>query len=328
VVVTTSQARRKAAGIWPSLVLLSVLLLSGCTSDGLFENFSKRELLQPWVELTGGQPSSPSGIFKSDYTLFQSPTAVSVQGNDLYLIDEGLHRIFRFDRSLQTLTPFAASIPVESGTNIYAAQDMTVYITVPSLGKVAHFTRDGNVLPSLVSRGRLAQPIAVAVNEYDGNIFVVDSLYNHIVEFTRSGIVVSIIEPRDIQSMSAIAMGQGAIYVIDDMSNKVVMINRDGASREVVRSDFPEEPNSIAVSRDNLLFISDRYDDSVSVYKLSGYDKGSFLGKVGGLGEPGIERFNGIVSLAVEDDMLFVAENMSGRIQTLLINSSANVVGR
>ncbi|MDX8386690.1 MAG: NHL repeat-containing protein [Gallionella sp.] len=285
-------------------------------------------MLQPWVELTGGQASLPSGVLRSDYILFQRPAAISVQGNDLYLVDEGLRRIFRFDRTLQTLTPFASSIPVESGTSVYAAQDMTVYITVPSLGKVAHFTRDGNVLPALVSRGRLARPIAVAVNEYDGNIFVVDALYNHIVEFTRLGSVVSIIEPRQARSISAIAVGQGAIYVIDNISNKVVMLNRDGSSREVIRAEFPEDPNSIAVSRDNLLFISDRYDDSVKVYKMTGFDKGLFLGKVGGLGEPGIERFNGIGSLAVEDEMLFVADSMNGRIQTLLINSSANVVGR
>lgn len=327
-VVRTINIGQKASGICLSLMLLPILLLSGCVTNGFLDGFSDRELLQPWVELTGGQVSLPSGALKSDYIVFQSPTDISVQGNDLYLIDEGLRRIFRFDRTLQTLTPFASSIPVKSGTSIYAAQDMTVYITVPSLGKVAHFTREGNVLPALVSRGNLARPIAVAVNEYDGNVFVVDELYNHIVEFTRLGSLVSIIEPRQVQSISAIAVGQGGIYVIDKTSNSVVMLNRDGSSRNVLSTEFPQYPNSIAVSRDNLLFVSDSYDDSVKVYKLSGFEKGSFLGKVGGLGESGLEKFNGISSLAIEDDMLFVADRINGRIQTLLINSSANVVGR
>jgi len=320
---------QKAAGLCLSLVLLPILLLSGCANNGLFEGFSDRQLLQPWVELTGGQAALPSGALKSDYILFQSPTAISVQGNDLYIVDEGLRRIFRFDRSLQTLTPFASSIPVESETSIYAAEDMTVYITVPSLGKVAHFSRDGAVLPALASRGNLARPISVAVNERDGNVFVVDELYNHILEFTRLGSLVAIIEPRQVQALSAMAVGKdGGIYVVDKIANQVVMLNRDGSSREILMKEFPDDPDSIAVSRDNLLFVSDLYEDSVKVYSLAGYQSGSFLGKVGGLGDPGTEKFNGISSLAVEDETLFVADSMNGRIQTLLINSSANVVGR
>jgi len=327
VVVRSIEMGQKVLDRCLSLILLPILLLSGCANNGLYEGFSSQELLQPWVELTGGQVSRPSSVLQSDYILFQRPVAISVEGNDLYVVDEGLRRIFHFDRTLQTLTPFAPGIPVEFGTNIYAAQDMTVYITVPSLGKVAHFTRDGNALPALVSRDRLARPIAVAVNEYDGNVFVVDALYNHIVEFTRLGNMVSIIEPKGVRSISGIVINRGDIYVIDNISNKVVMLNRNGSFRDVLRAELPKYPSSIAVDGDNLLFISDSHDDSIKVYNLSGFKKGSFVGKVGG-GEPGILRFKGLGSLAVEDDMLFVADSMNGRIQTLLINSSANTVGR
>ena len=327
-VVRSSNAGQKVLSKWQLLLLFPFLLLSGCASDGLFEGFSNRELLQPWVELTGGQASTSSGAIKSDYTVFQRPAAISVQGNDLYLVDEGLRRIFRFDRSLQTLTPFASSIPVESGTSIYAAQDITVYITVPSLGKVAHFTREGNVLPALESRGRLTRPIAVAVDEYNDKVFVVDALYNHIVEFTQLGSMVSIIEPQQALSISAIAVSQGRIYVIDKISNKVLLMNRDGSSKDILKTEFPEYPSNIAVSRDNLLFVSDSFDDSVKVYNLARFGKGSFMGKIGGRVKPGVEKFNDISSLAVEDDVLFVADRMNSRIQTLLINSNANVVGR
>ncbi len=303
-------------------------MLSGCATNGLFDGFSNEELLQPWVELSGGQVSLPSGALKSDYIVFRRPTAISVRGNDLYLVDAGLRRIFRYDRFQQTLTPFATSVPVESETAILAAPDQTVYITVPSLGKVAHLTREGILLPTLESPGNLARPISVAVDEHSGNVYVVDGLYNHIVTFTGLGSLVSIITPEKVRSISAIAIGSGGIYVIDDISKQVVMLDLDGYFRYSLGVKFPSEPGSIAVDGNNLLFMSDNYDNSVKVYSLKGFGKSSMVGGVGGIGGQVSESYNGIGSLAVEDETLFIADSLNSRIQTLLINSNAKVVGR
>ena len=97
---------------------------------------------------------NPTG---AGYITLLRPAAMSAQGNDIYLLDTGLRRIFRYDRGQQTLTPFSTTLSAEAGISIYAAPDTSVYVTDPVRGQVLHFARDGIPLPPLISRGYLAR---------------------------------------------------------------------------------------------------------------------------------------------------------------------------
>ena len=82
------------------------LALVGCTAidpasvPGTVGDATARpELLQPWIELTGanlGASLAPPGLAGgSGYVVLRQPTAISARGNDVYLLDVGLHHIFR-----------------------------------------------------------------------------------------------------------------------------------------------------------------------------------------------------------------------------------------
>lgn len=300
--------------------IVAALALTGCV-NGLSGVAGQRELLQPWIEVNGAQISKRSGVLNTDYVVLGRPASISVSGDELYLIDAGLRRIFRYDRIRQTLAPFAENVPVEAGMNILAAEDLSVYITSPSSGKILHFTRDGFPLPSFASPGNLARPISVALDERSGRVLAVDGLYNQLVIFNAAGGVLGIIKLPHVQSISAVASGPDGIYAIDRIARQVVVMGWDGRVHYVFGKDSASQPGSIAVSRDNLVFLGDDFDNTVRVYSLH-ESKAALVGKIGGT-DSVTAQYNGIGGLAVGDDMLYVADSLNARIQTLLINRNA-----
>lgn len=300
--------------------IIAMLCLVGC-STGLVEGTSHRELLQPWIEITGAQMSVSSGALSTDYVMLQRPAAISVDGNDLYLVDAGLRRIFRYERLQQTLMPFAVNLPVEAGMCIVSANH-SVYITLPSYGKVMHFTRDGFEFPALVSPGNLVHPISIAVDERSGNVLVVDGLYNHIVVFNNEGMLLSVIRPPQVQSISAIATANGSIYAVDKLARQIVVLDWDGVVRNSFATDTISESVSIAVTHGNLLFIGDDFNNSVTAYSLHGV-KGAVLTRESSRVSAVSDDFGSVNGLTIEGEMLFVADGLNARIQALIINPDA-----
>jgi hypothetical protein len=185
------------------IYFMALLLLAGCAVDS-HEQVTQREILQPWTEITGTQAGSlqqglpaqvnpPSGL---DYITLQRPVSISARGNDIFLLDAGLHRIFRFDNFQQTLTPFATNLQIKAGMNIYVAPDMSVYVTDPAHEQVLHFNWDGASLPPLVSRGNIARPVSVVVDMRNGLALVADGLFDQIIVFDNLATTLSVIKSR------------------------------------------------------------------------------------------------------------------------------------
>lgn len=152
------------------------------------------------------------------YITLLHPAAMSAQGNDIYLLDTGLRRIFRYDRGQQTMTPFATILSAEAGISIYAAPDLSVYLPDPARGQVLHFARDGTPLPPLISRGNQARPVSVTVNERTGQVLVADGLYDQIITFNSLGTTLNVIKPQHVLNIAAMAAGLDRIYVVDRLA--------------------------------------------------------------------------------------------------------------
>jgi len=312
-------AQKSRIGIWLANAM-AALFLVGCTTT-LVEDASRRELLQPWIEITGAQMSVSSGALGTDYVVLRMPTAISVHGNDLYLVDTGLHRIFRYDRLQQILTPVPVNLPIKAGMSI-AATDQSVYVTVPSYGKVIHLGRNGTEYAPLAAPGYLIQPIFVTVDERSGSILVVDGFYNHVVVFSNVGEVLAVIMLSQVHSISAIATAAGKIYAIDSTARRVVVLEWDGTFSYSFPSDDFVDPVAITVGSGNLLFVGDNFDNSVGAYSLQRAKSPVLVRKLKGVGAAS-GNFGSIGGLAVENDMLYVADSLNARIQALLINSDA-----
>lgn len=319
------------------LSIMAALLLAGCATDPR-DAIAQREILQPWTEITGaqagtspqGQPAqmnSPPGT--AGYIALRRPAAMSARGNDIYLLDAGLRRIFRYDNLQQTLTPFATTLSVEAGMSLYAAPDMSVYVTDPAHEQVLHFNWDGTPLPSLVSRGNMARPVSVVVDERNGQVLVADGLFNRIIAFDNLGMTLSVFKPQQVLSIASMVTGPDGIYLVDRLAKRIVVLGWDGAFRYAFGADALSEPGAIAVSRDNLVFISDNFNDTIRIYRGQ-RTRGNNLvlaGKIGGVGvAPG--SFNGIGGLAVSDDLLYVADSLNARVQIMLIDPLAPDAGK
>jgi hypothetical protein len=326
-----SAARTETRYYFKLLYLMAVLLLAGCAVDSR-EQVTQREILQPWTEITGAQAgnlqqglpaqaSPPTGL---DYITLQRPVSISARGNDIYLLDAGLRRIFRYDSFQQTLTPFTATLPVRAGMNIYAAPDMSVYVTDPAHEQVLHLNWDGTSLPSLVSRGNMAHPVSVVADMRNGLVLVADGLFDHIIVFDSLGTTLSVIKPRRIQSIAAMTTGPDGIYVVDRLSKRVAVIGWDGTFRYAFGLDALTEPGAIAVSRDNIVFISDNFDNTIKIYRRFTTKSNDFVlvDKVGG-NQIAMDSFNGIGGLAVVGDQLYVADSLNSRVQIMLIDPRA-----
>lgn len=296
--------------------IVAVLMLSGCATPVTMPNPAGRGgLLRPLTELTGARPDTlPGGTAGRDgYIRLRYPTAVSARSNDVYLVDAGLRRIFRYDRAQQTLARFTTLTP-DAGTSVYAAPDLSVYVIDPARGQVLHFTRDGVPLPSLSSPGNLARPVSVAVEEVGGRVLVADGLYDQIVVFNSLGRPLSVIKPQQVRAVAAIALGQDGIYVVDRLARQVVVLELDGTFRHAFGAGDLIEPTAIAVSRDGLVFVGDNFSRTVKAYRNE-----LPVAEAGGAGAaPG--SFNGIGGLAVDEgNLLYVTDSQNARVQIMMI---------
>jgi len=318
------------------LSIMAALTLIGCATDSRDE-VTRREVLQPWTEITGAQAgTSPQGLPAqmnsppgAGYIALRLPTAVSARGNDIYLLDVGLRRIFRYDNFQQTLTPFATTLSVEAGMSIYAAPDMSVYVTDPAHERVLHFNWDGTSLPPLVSRGNLAHPVSVVVDEHNGQVLVADGLFDRIIAFNSLGMTLSVFKPQQVLSIAAMTTGPDGIYVVDRLAKRIVVLGWDGIFHYAFGADALSEPGAIAVSRDNLVFISDNFNHTIMIYRRQRTEGNNLMieDKIGGVGvAPG--SFNGIGGLAAADDLLYVADSLNARVQIMLINPRALDTGK
>jgi hypothetical protein len=157
-------------------------------------------------------------------------------------------------------------------------------------------------------------------------------------------------------TIAAMVAGPDGLYVVDRLAKQVVVLGWDGRFRYAFGADALGEPGAIAVSRDNLVFVSDNFSHVIKVYRvqrtvsitggLAGVagqpgrmagssvraqrtagEKVLLVAKVGGVGiAPG--SFNGIAGLSIADDFLFVADSLNARVQIMLINPGAPEAGK
>lgn len=306
------------------IMVAASLWLAGCATPDLSGNAGKeRKMLTPWISLTGGMPAlSAPGRPSFGYTQLMQPTAISVQHGETYVVDAGLRRIFRFDRTQQALEPFT-NLSADAAMNIYAAPDLTVYVTDPGRSRVLQFTRDGHLLKTFSSSIHLAHPVAVTVDEHEGRVLVADGMHDHIVVFNRLGGLLNVIVPRGgeylARGIAAMVSGPDGLYLLDRFSRQIVVLARDGAYRQAFGKGTLADPGAIAVDRGNRVFVSDRFDNTIKVYH-----DGQLLGTFGGSGgAPGY--FNQITGLWENQGLLYVADSLNARIQIMLVKPEKKV---
>ena len=304
-----------------ALVILASLGMIGCALPVKPEGVAAgRELLTPWVMITGGPVLSPLGAkpgVNAGHVQLRHPTAVSALGNDVYLVDAGLRRIYRYNRAQLSLEPFT-TLAADASMRLYAGPDLSVYVADPVHSRVLQFSWNGQLLQTFSNEASLSRPIAVTMDDAGGRVLVADGLYDQVVAFNRMGLPLHVINQRNaespVQSIADMSRGQEGLYLIDRLARQVVVLDLNGAYRRAFGKGELVQPGAIAVDKSNRVYVSDNFDNTIKVFA-----GGKLVKKFGGSGSiPGL--FNQITALSENQGMLYVADSLNARIQILLVS--------
>jgi DNA-binding beta-propeller fold protein YncE len=315
--------------------------------------YAKTDVLIPEEIISGGQRemSGVAGAFSrmlvgpGDEIHFLNPVAVGGVDNILYIVDSGIPidfdladpfytrsrpnlkpksepTVFRYDlvtKKIVSIDTIGMQFQGEPG-DIYVKADGSFLIADPVGKKVVYFDINGGLLNTYSDPANLSRPIAVWVDEVTQEVYVADGTYSHIVVFDQFGKALKAIGrrgngPGRFRAITAMTMGRDGLYVLDRLELPIQVLTRDGVFQYSFGEMQHTFPTAIAVDQNQLVFVSERSDNTIRVY-----ENGQLIATVGGGGAaPG--RFRLVNGLWVNQGFLYIADSQNRRIQVLRINA-------
>lgn len=278
--------------------------------------------LYPLETITGGVMGNDF-VGNADQRL-QRPVAVAVRDHNVYIVDAGRDLLYLYDdlsKRMSVLKDLRGAVSGEV-TDIYVAADRSYYLADADGRQVLHFDRNGQLLQTFKDALNLARPVAVSVDETNGDVYIADGLFDHVLVFNSAGDPWRMIGDRGMEdgeflNITAMTRGPDGVYVTARLGKRGQVLDQDsGKFRYAFDDDTLVFPNGIAVDKlDDRAYVSDFFDNSIKIFK-----HGHLLATVGGTGaSPG--RFKGISDVTLESGFLYVADSLNGRIQVFKITS-------
>lgn len=313
--------------------------------------YGKTDILVPETIIKGGQRelSGIVGTFSrilvgpEDEVRFLNPVAVGGVENTLYIVDSGTPvdlndplygmsrpnlqpqsepTVFLYDlvtKKIKSIENIGLKFKGDP-EDIYVEQDGSFFITDPVGKQVLHFDANGGWLKTLADPANLSRPVAVWVDENNQQVYVADGSYSHIVVFDQFGKSVKAIGERGtgpgrFRAITGMTMGRDGLFVLDRLELPIQVLTQDGAFQYSFGEMQHVFPTAIAVDEHQLVFVSERSDNTIRVYQ-----NGKLITTVGGGGAaPG--RFRLVSNLWIHQGLLYVADSQNRRIQVLRINA-------
>lgn len=305
-------------------ILASGLALGGCAVDTPAPNAPKGapSLLTPWLSLTGGWRLDPQRLpftgLPGPRVPFVQPVGVAARGDIVMVADAGARTVWRMERSRDAMAPFVpfSGSGVEQGASMQLGSDLSLWLALPGERAVAHYDARGRELRRWRSDIDAARPVAIAVPEDRSELLVADSASARIAVFEPLGAVTRLLDRgrgRALQSVSAMALGPQGLYVLDRIAQHVVVFDPAGDIVEAIGAQQLVQPRALAVDRTGRVFVSDDADQRIKVFRGD-----RLLAAAGGFGG-GPGRFGRIEGLAVDGNLLYVADSAQARVQILLV---------
>lgn len=268
-------------------------------------------VLSSWRTLHGallerGPDLRPAPVFQ----IFMAPVALAARGNWLWVADAGQRKVFLLDQA----RPVMFAVPdylAQAVTAMLAGPDLSLYVADSAARRVLRFGFDGRPLPGYADAARLAGPVGLALDQAHANLLVADKLYRQVLVFGSLGTLREVVQPEAARSIDAMAQGPDGLYLVDRVQRQVLVTGADGAARYAFGQGTLGMPGQIAVDRHNRVFVSDELDQTIKVYADGALiDAGQGSSKA---------RFVQIAGLALDQDILYVADRANGRIVLLRI---------
>jgi DNA-binding beta-propeller fold protein YncE len=280
-------------------------------------------LLTQWSSINGGWLLKPATFLQPAVSAgqrlnFVQPVGVAVQGEVLLVADAGARSLWRLDRGrdeMATFAPFSGSAN-GSGTSLHLGNDLSTWVALPAEHMVVQYDVLGRELRRWRDDANAPRPVAVAVPENRSELLVGDAATARVVVFDPLGRIRRIVgsgRSGALQSITAMALGPGGLYVLDRAAQQVIVLGAQGEVLEVIGENELVQPRALAVDRSGRVFVSDDVDQRIKVFRGA-----QLLGTAGGDGN-GPGRFGRIEAMAIDGNLLYVADSVNARVQVMLI---------
>ncbi len=320
------------------LVLLIALTVSGCATTAGLVGFgrvseeqvaslscsSEDKLLDRWTTISGVLQSRPRRTPANPNPPLErvrliAPAAVAAQSVDIFIADTAQKKIFKYDRATQIITTFVDVPDMGNVVELYVDRGLSLYLVDQFSAKTTQYDIDGRVLQVFENRAELPQPISVAVDDVQAEIFVADQLRAHALVFNRAGNVTRVINaPKSgktlIQSLSAMAFADNQLYLVDSVNHEVHAMSPTGKYRFSFGVDELVAPGAVTVDGQNRVFVADTITNSIKVFR-----GGEFEREIGGQGSELSNEFQLISGLWADNDLLYVADSANASVKIFRI---------
>ena len=311
-----------------ALTLAFLLLLAGCATTPDDGDQPTRADTQPGAarnmlvwDIIDGSILRGNAFTGLEYVRFMRPVAVAARGPYIYIVDDGLGKLFLYDRDTRDLTVLKDLRQLVSGevTDIFVNQDLSYYLADRDGGRVLHFNREGKLIREFRDPINLGRPVAVVQDQAAGWVYIADGFNDDVLVYNRAGQLVGAIgirgsEPGKLRGVTGFALGPEGYYVTTRFGEfRVQVFDEDGVFLKGFQKDTVIFPLAIAVDSQNRAFVGDYLNNTIKVYV-----DGVYVYSLGVSGAaPG--QFKRITDLWLDDGFLYVADSLNGRIQVLKV---------
>ena len=163
---------------------------------------------------------------------FNYPSAIAINGDVIYIVDQNNHRIQKCDSNGKFISKFGScgsgDGQLSSPRGICLDQGGNVYVADQGNNRVCVFTGDGTFTHSILGNtsdgSNLNSPWGLAI-DLSGNLHIVNYALNCVKIFTTEGRYVSAYGQGQLSSPASIAIDEEGSCFIGEYSNRLVIFN-------------------------------------------------------------------------------------------------------
>jgi DNA-binding beta-propeller fold protein YncE len=308
------------------LPVLFILQLTACTGiDIKLQQVPKQSplsvTLSQWSEIRGGvEGDRYTGIAPVNLV---RPVAVAARGNDVYIVDMGVDRLYLFDNVTGNLSILKDLREIVTGevSDIFVAADRSFYLADVDGRRVLHFDRQGSFIREFKDDINLGRPMSVIEDAASGWVYIADGFNDDILVYNGAGQLQGAIGTRgddegQFRGITAMTGGDEGLYVATRFGpSRVQLMGYDRSFKYAFDQDTLVFPTALTRDTQGRVYASDFSYNTIQVFA-----EGHVVATYGGTGS-GPGRFKHITDLWFDNGLLYVADSLNSRIQVIRVTN-------